>query len=1013
VGEFAAARTRFTAADFAATHVEALHALRAFSANTTVVLAALTALGQMAQRADVAFIDTPDTAALVPEVLRALRELTGLPAVAVRCRRESMAWLFGQVFDANSRRMDLSASAEFLRLGGVRFCAALVTDELAAIAAATDGRELGTAQLAASQGLMLTTMCTTGWQVVVSEGGVQAAAAVLCAPRASATMLANACMVFSALLKGAFPEADLVRGAQLSAEVPQLALLAAVAASRALEASATLLRSEGFQYADVSACFMLWVTLAKLAPLYPRGGAAALAARAQAAGVADVVALALRISTRAGDQDAVMPLTVLHHELTKLSNEAHASAASDAADQLAAAASPVSLLHLHFWHGGNAPSGRRLIYDCTLEALFDAMDLDALPYDLRVSASAEAPAVPLRDALRQKVPVPGIGMLPAARIPDELRRRFVLEGLVCSAGNAAGVLRVLQGQRARGATTCGGAAAGLSYLATVPDWLPADFDAAHAEALCALRSFPYHNVRIAALLLLEHMTSMAALRFALCTIELAAEVLCAMEDPLVADLRHRRTALNWLFQMEGAQELLPHRSAIRGNFMRGGLVAIAVSLVHTELGARAAAHVDNDALVFNVIFQAMYFLALYLAMDWRAGHRDGCAQAVVAVLRAPAVPTLNIGGACNILTTFLDNACPKGGQRNQLSAEQLAVASVVAESPAIEMATQVLLCGDGDANYCSWNMCAIFCAAMADSAYAYPHGGVAGLATRAQAAGTSVAVDAALRIVRRERNAEAVRVLTLAEAALKTLSLDARTLSAESAAAELLAEEAASAERASAKAARKAAAKAKLVAAAAAAADAAAEARRAAEELRAAEAAAAAAEREAAQLAQRQRREREREEQARAAQPPLPAARPAPHAVRALPQPQRPPPPVQQLAAPGVRAPPPALPPAPAAPLPETRMSDAQLAEVFPWMRIEEPPPPPPPPQPAAGASAAAEEDDGDDGCCAICMDAERDTALEPCGHALLCSACAHKVLRTAVPACPVCRVPATGCRAA
>jgi hypothetical protein len=56
-------------------------------------------------------------------------------------------------------------------------------------------------------------------------------------------------------------------------------------------------------------------------------------------------------------------------------------------------------------------------------------------------------------------------------------------------------------------------------------------------------------------------------------------------------------------------------------------------------------------------------------------------------------------------------------------------------------------------------------------------------------------------------------------------------------------------------------------------------------------------------------------------------------------------------------------------------------------------------------------DDDGDDGSCVICMDQPRTTALIPCGHPLLCAACADKVLRTAAPACPVCRVTATGCR--
>jgi hypothetical protein len=106
------------------------------------------------------------------------------------------------------------------------------------------------------------------------------------------------------------------------------------------------------------------------------------------------------------------------------------------------------------------------------------------------------------------------------------------------------------------------------------------------------------------------------------------------------------------------------------------------------------------------------------------------------------------------------------------------------------------------------------------------------------------------------------------------------------------------------------------------------------------------------------------------------------------------------------------------APLEDVRTSDAELARLFPWLGIEAAAPVEAPAAAivataAPAGAAGAEEDDGDDGCCAICMDAERDTALEPCGHALLCGACALKVLRTAAPACPVCRVPATGCRAA
>ena len=64
-----------------------------------------------------------------------------------------------------------------------------------------------------------------------------------------------------------------------------------------------------------------------------------------------------------------------------------------------------------------------------------------------------------------------------------------------------------------------------------------------------------------------------------------------------------------------------------------------------------------------------------------------------------------------------------------------------------------------------------------------------------------------------------------------------------------------------------------------------------------------------------------------------------------------------------------------------------------------------------AVAAAVQSDDDGDEGSCVICMDRARTTALVPCGHALLCAPCGDKVLRTAAPACPVCRAPATGCR--
>jgi hypothetical protein len=91
------------------------------------------------------------------------------------------------------------------------------------------------------------------------------------------------------------------------------------------------------------------------------------------------------------------------------------------------------------------------------------------------------------------------------------------------------------------------------------------------------------------------------------------------------------------------------------------------------------------------------------------------------------------------------------------------------------------------------------------------------------------------------------------------------------------------------------------------------------------------------------------------------------------------------------------------------RFTDEELAAVFPWMAVSASPAPPA--APAAAAAPAAPPDDGDDGSCVICLDRARTAALEPCGHALLCHSCAAAVLRTAAPACPVCRARATGFR--
>jgi hypothetical protein len=90
--------------------------------------------------------------------------------------------------------------------------------------------------------------------------------------------------------------------------------------------------------------------------------------------------------------------------------------------------------------------------------------------------------------------------------------------------------------------------------------------------------------------------------------------------------------------------------------------------------------------------------------------------------------------------------------------------------------------------------------------------------------------------------------------------------------------------------------------------------------------------------------------------------------------------------------------------------ADAAIAELFPWlsMQDEQKPAQPkaPPAKPAAPIVDAPHEDDD---LCVICLDEPRDTPLAGCGAAhppALCSACAARVLTAAAPVCPLCRAP-------
>jgi hypothetical protein len=420
------------------------------------------------------------------------------------------------------------------------------------------------------------------------------------------------------------------------------------------------------------------------------------------------------------------------------------------------------------------------------------------------------------------------------------------------------------------------------------------------------------------------------------------------------------------------------------------------AVIRAELSALCGPGLSES--VFNAedavttLTDALALLPLCACADAGALRRGGGATALLR----HAADTLRLRDACasscalSLVTALMQRDAWKSAAAHAAALTEVGQSQVLRASCAALRDADVPLRVTESAAV-PWRM-------LASVADAWP-GGLTALARVLRDADPLPALRAAQTRLRRMRDAyDSLHMVTHALEALTAVQVAtaaAAAHAAERAAAELLAEEEAAAAATKAKASKKADAKARRAAAMAAAA-AAAEALRAAEEAqRAAEAAAAEAEREEAAAA----RQRARRQQAR--QQASPAPQPAPLPPPAPPAPQPPPLPVPL-------------------PLPqEGRASDAALAALFPWMRIDDAPAAPPPPPSSGGAGGASgsaapqEEDDGDDGSCAVCMDAERTTALVPCGHVLLCSSCAARVLATAAPACPVCRVPATAARAA
>ena len=89
------------------------------------------------------------------------------------------------------------------------------------------------------------------------------------------------------------------------------------------------------------------------------------------------------------------------------------------------------------------------------------------------------------------------------------------------------------------------------------------------------------------------------------------------------------------------------------------------------------------------------------------------------------------------------------------------------------------------------------------------------------------------------------------------------------------------------------------------------------------------------------------------------------------------------------------------APSAQSSPSDADLAELFPWLAVGA--------DAEAGGGGGSEPGDVDDACCIVCLDAPRDTALAGCAGVhdpMLCAACAVAVTTSARAACLWCGAP-------
>ena len=662
-------------------------------------------------------------------------------------------------------------------------------------------------------------------------------------------------------------------------------------------------------------------------------------------------------------------------------------------------------------------------------------------YAMFVRASTSTSDADLRllsDVLLRRAELPGYGLVPVARIPQSARVYALVHTLLRRCNRASELWRVATAHRGALTATLGCWAVG--YVGFIADrdktaqWPAEEAEAAHALLLASLRAFPDSESVIS-----QVFDALSRLR------ECPSAVVHAqpgtLEALLVAAISTAEDA-HWMLEHKPSQQLFlldwsdrllrpEYDSATSAEKYAHHLFPFCTRALTRDLQLLDRGPMLSSELLIEVTWNGMprvLELLVPAKMKWVQLFRPQLLPTLRLILRVlDHVAASSEGGlvedamlpAVKVIVLTLKEllgGVSSADRTQRDTADCTAVVMAVFASRAARLvARQLRESLDGETLHvcaCLWVLL-LTCAHVLQLCPA----GYASMFTYLQ----DVELEGELAVAQQashKGNVDARRALSEAQRCVRDVRsmVHLENTAAEEVAERLAAEEAAQRVAARARADSKARKKERQAAAARARAEAdaqaaAAEAERMEAERRAAAAAqaaaeqAAAAERAAAEAAAREEALAQRREALAAAQ--LEETRRAMLAARVAVE-------EQQARLRTLLTPRPA--PAAAAPSASAAAPDAQLLELFPWLSVGAPATPSPPQSPQAGMTqggAAGSDDDGDDGSCVICMDDERTTALEPCGHALLCAACADKVLRTADRACPVCRATASGCRAA